>query len=438
MPSSTTGVIVIAHGPWFAEIAGLPLLHRVLLSGSKAGVRRWIVLAQHEAQWVRSSLATTYKLRDIAWQVYDLPTAEPGNLAAAFPAEDVLLVTVPAVFDYRLLADLQDALAPTLCVTTAAAPTPADIVVHDGRIVTGATQGAPAYRSTGILRCSGTQVGQVFSQAWAEVRQSPSVHTALLTRLLAQTPVRALDVSRRLWLLITEPLDTSVATAETQLLRSLGREGDSVLVRTVDRRLSQALTKRLMHTSVTPNQITLGSAAVGLMGAFFLAQPSQVWQILGSLLFLLSTIMDGCDGEIARLTFQESAFGAKLDLIMDNIVHLVLFPSIALGLYRREYETLYFVLGGLTLGGILASIAVYLPYLLRQQKMHSTLARFHEHLASRDFAYVLPVLALIDKLQWFLWATTIGTYLFAGVWVVIAVRERRQRQGRGDETSASV
>ena len=78
MPSSTTGVIVIAHGPWFAEIAGLPLLHRVLLSGSKAGVQRWIVLAQHEAQWVRSSLATTYKLRDIAWQVYDLPTAEPA------------------------------------------------------------------------------------------------------------------------------------------------------------------------------------------------------------------------------------------------------------------------------------------------------------------------------------------------------------------------
>ena len=141
---------------------------------SKAGVQRWIVLVQHEAQWVRSSLATTYKLRDIAWQVYDLPTTEPEQLAAAFPAEDVLLVTVPAVFDYRLLADLQDALAPTLCVTTAAAPTPADIVVHDGRIVTGATQGAPAYRSTGILRCSGTQVGQVLSQAWAQVRQSPS------------------------------------------------------------------------------------------------------------------------------------------------------------------------------------------------------------------------------------------------------------------------
>jgi hypothetical protein len=241
---------------------------------------------------------------------------EPGHLAAVFPAEDAVVVTVPAVFDYRLLADLQGALAPTLCVTTAAAPTPADIVVHDGRIVAGAAQGAPAYRSTGILRCSGTQLGQVLSQAPVEVRQSPAPHTVLLTRLLAQTTVRALDVSQRLWLQITEPLDTSVATAEAQLLRSLGREGDSMLVRMLDRRLSRALTKRLMRTSVTPNQITLSSAALGIMGAFFLAQPSQVWHVLGSLLFLCSTVMDGCDGEIARLTFQESAFGAKLDLIM--------------------------------------------------------------------------------------------------------------------------
>jgi phosphatidylglycerophosphate synthase len=163
-----------------------------------------------------------------------------------------------------------------------------------------------------------------------------------------------------------------------------------------------------------------------------------VWQVLGSLLFLCSTIIDGCDGEIARLTFQESAFGAKLDLIMDNIVHLALFPSIALGLYLREHDTLYFVLGGLTLGGILASIAVYLPYLLRRQKMHSTLARLYEHLASRDFAKLLPVLALIDRLQWFLWAAAVGTYLFAGTWLVLAARERRQQGDLGHKNSTSV
>ena len=68
----------------------------------------------------------------------------------------------------------------------------------------------------------------------------------------------------------------------------------------------------------------------------------------------------------------------------------------------------------------------YCPYLWRRQRVHSGLARLHEHLASRDFAYILPVLALFDKLEWFLWATTIGTYLFAGAWVVIAMRARQQ------------
>lgn len=437
MSPSTTGVIILSHGHWFAEIAGIPLLHRVLLSSHQAGVRRWLVLTQHEAQWVHASLVTAYKLREVTWQVYDLQATDPGSLIAALPPDDVLVVTSPAVFDHRLLADLQEAVSPTLCVTTAVGTTPAEIVVQDGLVVARTTQGAPAFRSTGILRCSGPALGQLLRQAWPDMCQSPSPHVAVLAGLMATTRVRALDVSQRLWVPITDPLDTSVTAAETQLLRSLGREGDSVLVRVLDRRLSQALTKRLMRTPVTPNQITLLSAAIGLSGAFFLAQPSLVLQVLGSLLFLLSTIIDGCDGEIARLTFQESEFGAKLDVIMDNVVHLFLFPSIALGLYRRWDDTLYFVLGGLSLGGILISMAVYLPYLWRRQKVHSSLARLHEHLASRDFAYLLPVLALLDKLQWFLWATTIGTYLFAVVWVGLAIRERRQGHALSGEKPSS-
>jgi phosphatidylglycerophosphate synthase len=436
MPPSSTGVIILSHGHWFAEIAGIPLLHRVLLSSQKAGVRRWLVLTQHEAQWVHASLVTTYKLREITWQVYDLQATDPGSLIAALPTDDVLVVASSAVFDHRLLADLQEVVSPALCVTTAVGTTPAEIVVHDGLVVARTTQGGPVWRSTGILRCSGPALGQLLRQAWRDVCQSTSPQMVVLAELMATTRVRALDVSQRLWVPITDPLDTSVTAAETQLLRSLGREGDSALMRVLDRRLSQALTKRLMRIPVTPNQLTLLSAAIGLSGAFLLAQPSLVLQVLGSLLFLLSTIIDGCDGEIARLTFQESEFGAKFDVIMDNVVHLFLFPSIALGLYRREYNTLYFVLGGLTLGGILISMAVYLPYLWRRQKVHSSLARLHEHLASRDFAYLLPVLALVDKLEWFLWATTIGTYLFAAVWVVLAIRERRQGHALSSDKSA--
>ena len=43
----------------------------------------------------------------------------------------------------------------------------------------------------------------------------------------------------------------------------------------------------------------------------------------------------------------------------------------------------------------------------------------HESLASRDFAYLLPLLAVFHLLQGFLWATVIGSYAFAGAWLVL-------------------
>jgi phosphatidylglycerophosphate synthase len=161
-------------------------------------------------------------------------------------------------------------------------------------------------------------------------------------------------------------------------------------------------------------------------------------QVLGSLLFLTSTIIDGCDGELARLTFQESDFGAKLDLIMDNVVHICLFSGIALGLYWEAHNTLYLWLGGLTLGGTLGSMAMYLPHVWHPPAHRSTLMRLHESLASRDFAYALPLLALFDKLAWFLWTAALGTYVFAATLGVLSLFRRWQdTQGlsRQDKTS---
>ena len=51
----------------------------------------------------------------------------------------------------------------------------------------------------------------------------------------------------------------------------------------------------------------------------------------GSLLFLTHSILDGCDGELARLKFQESPAGARLDFWGDNLVHVAVFGCMAVG-----------------------------------------------------------------------------------------------------------
>ena len=49
---------------------------------------------------------------------------------------------------------------------------------------------------------------------------------------------------------------------------------------------------------------------------------------LAALLFQLAAVIDCSDGEVARLTFTDSPFGAWLDITLDNLVHMAIFVAI--------------------------------------------------------------------------------------------------------------
>ena len=60
--------------------------------------------------------------------------------------------------------------------------------------------------------------------------------------------------------------------AEDWLLRSLIKDTEGFMSRHVERRISLAITRRLVGTRITPNQMTLVSLSIGLLGApFFLS-----------------------------------------------------------------------------------------------------------------------------------------------------------------------
>ena len=101
--------------------------------------------------------------------------------------------------------------------------------------------------------------------------------------------------------------------AERWLLKSLIKDSEGFMSRHVERRISLAVTRRLVGTRVTPNLMTMVSLCIGLSGAPFFLSGEPALQLAGAALFLLHSILDGCDGELARLKFHESRFGAALD-----------------------------------------------------------------------------------------------------------------------------
>ncbi len=426
--TATQGILFLPGEQYLTtDIARVSLLRRALLSGVKAGIETWLILTSVNPDLVRSHLAGEARLRNIACDVIDLGTTTPETLRTQLPQGEMIVISCTALFDAQTLTALQNQRRLALGVQPATdAPQDAPRVhLHDGdRAVLPASPSQATHAAVGLLKCDDRHLIQAIEGAWDVIPTAVDPLRAIITELLATAnTVHAFDVSPYLWLPLNDFSADDIHRAETQLLRRLGRDGDSPVVRLVARRLSRAVTHRLVHTRVRPNHITLVSGTIGICGALCLAQPSVNWQVIGSLLFLLSTVIDGCDGELARLTFQESAFGAKLDVTMDNVVHGVLFPAIALGLYRQQQHTIYLFLGALALGGVFLSMWVFLPHVLSSGSSRSRETRLHESLASRDFAYILPFLAIFHLLPWFLWATVIGSYAFAGAWLVIRRRQ---------------
>jgi phosphatidylglycerophosphate synthase len=243
---------------------------------------------------------------------------------------------------------------------------------------------------------------------------------------------------------VIEDKSADAALAEEKLLKVLASytaDNDGFMSRHFDRRISQLMSRRLAHTKILPNQITLIGMSIGLIGALFLSFPGYWCKLIGASLFLTCIIVDGVDGEIARLTLKESAFGHYLDVTTDNIVHAAIFAGIAFGLYHDSGNRLYINSLWVLLGGFFLCLIAGYQCILKLDpetlKNSPRILRIMALATSRDFAYLVFLLAIFGRLSWFLLGAAVGSYLFAiGLWV-ITYQEKRRRSPVPDRPAAA-
>ena len=133
--------------------------------------------------------------------------------------------------------------------------------------------------------------------------------------------VRVIDVTGNHWIDVDTP--EAVREAEVLVDASLtkGRD-DGFVSQHMNRPISRAVSKVLSKTSVSPNQISVVCFLLGLLGAGALAVPNAWAWVVGGLLIQLASILDGCDGEIARIKHLHSSRGAWLDTMLDRYADL--------------------------------------------------------------------------------------------------------------------
>lgn len=213
--------------------------------------------------------------------------------------------------------------------------------------------------SIGLALTSGDKPAGIYAFTVQMIRGLEKRHPALagtlqelLARLTEIHSVSDIPVGEDLWQRVNSEEERQ--SAERKLDRWLVKPTDGIYAR-LNRKISILISRQLIKFPVTANMVTIFTLGVGLASGACFAFGGYWYALIGALLCLWSSILDGCDGEVARLKLQESPFGCWLETVCDYLFYLILFVGMTVGLWRSSGSRTYLVCGGLLLFGAIAS-----------------------------------------------------------------------------------
>ncbi|PHZ85803.1 CDP-alcohol phosphatidyltransferase family protein [Paremcibacter congregatus] len=111
--------------------------------------------------------------------------------------------------------------------------------------------------------------------------------------------------------------------------------------------VSSWLVPRLAARNITPNMVSLTGMLFGfLSGVAYHYYQNPMMAILGFVCMAIWHIMDGTDGQLARLTKTQSEFGKVLDGVCDYVTFISVYVGIALSLAIEINPNIWYVVVG--------------------------------------------------------------------------------------------
>lgn len=307
-------------------LLGIPLIVRNILGLREAGVHEFVIITGCYDRELRDYLGdgsqwgvSIHYVHNSRWQLGN------GTSAHAFrevyrPEEKFVLLMADHLFDPEVFQDViaeaeqldegDVLLAADRRVNDVYRLEESTKIVADGDVARQLGKELAQYDAVdcGLFLCTGALL-EALSQAIDQGRYTLTDGVNILTR---EGRVKLHFVDRN-WVDVDDL--ESCRHGENMLLKSLIPEKDGFVSKHLNRKISLRITRWLAPTRVTPNQISFVSFLICLLSAlcFGLGHP-----FAGGILAQFGCILDGVDGEIARLNYKKSSYGALFDSILDR------------------------------------------------------------------------------------------------------------------------
>jgi len=340
----------------------LPLIERVILNAKGAGITDFYIVTGYNGEKLRNHLDQFAQNRDLKITLLINNQWKKENGLSVLAAkkeinENFILLMSDHIFDKSILEDLmQEKVADGEIILAVDYNLKNKIVDIDdvtkvlvddkGRIVN-IGKNIKEYKAydTGIFLCS-----PAIFEALEESSDNADTSLSAGIKILAkQKKSRVFDIKGKYWIDVDD--ENAFKKAENILLANLKKVSDGPVSRYLNRPISIRISKYLLKKSITPNQISLFSFIFSMVGALFFFFGGYANLLIGGILAQIASIIDGCDGEIARLKFQTSEFGGWYDAVLDRYADAFLLFGLTYYVYFLGENLLYLFIGFLAIIG---------------------------------------------------------------------------------------
>jgi CDP-L-myo-inositol myo-inositolphosphotransferase len=317
------------------RLGGVPLVERAVRGLLAAGADQVVVVVGYQAGPVAAVVKRIAPGRVRAVHARDWTTGNGASLAAAerfvLPQDDLfVLVTMDHVFSANALEPVVRAGRPAVLVDRS----PKRDVWEEGtrvRIKRGTVVAFSKDLDAPFVDCGAFLVPREIFDCLRRASQDGDYSlSGALTVLAESRPLRAVPLLAGSW---WQDVDTKsdLRAAKRLLRRSLIKANDGRISRYLNRPVSTRISIVLAPLGVQPDTLSVVSAVAGVIGAWLVARGAG---LVGALTVHASSVLDGVDGEVARLRLRERPAGAVLDGVLDRLVDAAIVVGLAIWALR--------------------------------------------------------------------------------------------------------
>lgn len=324
------------------QLLGLSLIERVILSARQAGIDEFIIVIGYLGESIRDKLGNGDKY-GLRITYVENSEWERGNAVSVLKARELLngtflLLMADHIFDSNILTDLKE-LKPKKdeCVLVVDKQPKAYIDLDDASKVKLVNDKIVAIdKKLADYNCVDCGIflltSSIFDALDLSIKGGDETLSGGIRILANKGKMRSFDIKDNVWIDIDT--EDSYMEAEKLLLGRLKKPTDGPIAKIVNRPASVRISKLLVKTKIAPNSISVFGFMLGVLSGVLFSMGAYFYVVLGGVMCQLASVVDGCDGEIARLKFQESDYGAWFDAVLDRYADALIILGMVYGWWK--------------------------------------------------------------------------------------------------------